>query len=103
MIQLGNQKELDEHKLGVKKQIQATYSNSEIAKAISAEDFQKNYPTKLFEIYTEESLDRFREDFMKSEDASSELLEENFKGLRKVCVTDGKIITDFYVREKPQE
>lgn len=103
MIQLGNQEQLDGQRKRVKEQIAATYSNAEIAKAMDMTTFQEKYPTEKYEIFSEKAVEKFREDFMKSEDANSELLEQNVGLLEKVSVTDGEVIANVYIREKPQE
>ena len=100
MIQLGNQENIDQVRGDKRSQITNNYSNSKEVVAISKEDFEKAYPSESFERYSSASLNKFVNDFKKSEDAEDEaVLSSNLKGLKKITVSDGELIADVFVRE----
>lgn len=100
MIHLGNQENIDQVRSNKRNQITNNYTNQKAVVALSKEDFEKAYPSDSFERYSSASLNKFVNDFKKSEDAEDEaVLANNLKGLKKITVSDGELIADVFVRE----
>lgn len=100
MIHLGNQENIDKVREDQKQKIAGSFVQEDnVVKAISQSEFEESYPADKYERYSLEAVKRFKEDFMKSEDANEEALAESFKGLEKVVVSDGTLIADVFVRE----
>ena len=102
MIQLGNQKEINEIRKGIKDNIVGGYTNKEIAKALSAEEFDNNYPSDRYERYSEDAIAKFKEDFEKAEDGTEDLLKENLKDLKAIPVFEENQLYNIFVREIPE-
>lgn len=102
-MELANQEELNNHNDLVKARIARSFSNNGISEAITLEDFEKSYPVDKFERYSIQALVNFREDFLKSEDASEEAFEENMQGLKSITVANGDLISEVYVKEIVKE
>ena len=104
MIELGNQKDIDQERSNKRSQISGNYTNQESVAAITKEEFEKSYPSESFERYSTASVKKFVDDFKKSDEAENEeVLASNLKGLSKVVVSDGELIADVYVREIEEE
>lgn len=104
MIELGNQENIDNVREGKRNQITNNYTNAKEVVALSKEDFEKAYPSESFERYSSASLNKFVNDFKKSEDGEDEaVLADNLKGLKKITVSDGELIADVFVRELEKE
>lgn len=104
MIQFANQEDMDSHRAAQKARIYDTYaeSNGRYATPISKADLDAQYPKEQFEIYSLQSLHKFRTDLMKAEDVADK--DEAFKEATKDMVSlivheNGKKVPCF-VRKK---
>lgn len=106
MIHLGNQEQIDSVRKAKRSQITAHYKNPAIEKAISVDDFNKEYSEDKYDRWSQASMNKFVEDFKKSEDFDEESgaddLMKSFDGIIRVAVTDGKKVQNIFVREKDE-
>jgi len=101
MIHLSNEEQIRKSIGSNQHRIASQFKGDDILeKAMPLEDFDKKYPAETYERYAYTEIAKFRDDFMKSEDANEENLKATLDGLSQVLVSDNGMATIVYVKEK---
>ena len=99
MIQMPNEDAIKEHQRIQKARIFDQFRHPEVKKSISVEEFGDKYSTG-YKFYSEKTIDQFKDDFLKSEDANQELLDQNLSKVEKINVEVSKgEVTTFFVEK----
>lgn len=76
-----------------------------VEKAISIEEFVDQYPIEKYQIYSPSAINKFVNDFAKSENVDEELLDNNLSELEEVLIKgeDGSSINVFVRKIEGQQ
>lgn len=101
MIHLSNEETLRKSINSNKGRIVDQFKGTDIlSKAIPMDEFNDKYPVDKFDRYASTEISKFKDDFMKSEDADEDSLNETLKGLSPVFVKEDEKATVVYVKAK---
>ena len=111
MIELSTEHQMRNNREMQKARIIKAYASDQVdaltSEAITSEQFEKSYPESDYERYSEAALNKYAEDFSKSEDVGDAEIQDTFnksiEGLLKVVVSEDGKQAVAYVRKKEVE